>query len=44
VLTLHFKTQCLVKIANTAFPNTVFAFLLLCINGLIFSQSHFRQA
>ena len=34
VLTLHFKTQCLVKMANTAFPNTVFAFKFNFINGL----------
>ena len=36
VLTLHFKVQCLVKIANTALPNTVFALLFNKNNYLIF--------
>ena len=43
VLTLHFKSQCLAKIANTALPNTVFALLFNKNNDLIFWTARFGK-
>jgi hypothetical protein len=43
VLTLHFKSQCLAKMANTALPNTVFALLLNKNNDLIFWAARFGK-